>query len=158
MGNLFIYCYFGKISTDSFANMSDFVYLKMEWHILPSKLQKYVVLMIGNMSRPLFYHGFQVAVVDLSTFIRVSITIQSPRYLTGERVSFLFESNFPVVQNSFYILHDVQDLRIRINRKHFTQIRCKNFSLSNERSFKKMKDFFSSTSCGCLSVVVNRDV
>lgn len=75
LGNLFIYCYFGKISTDSFANMSDFVYSKVKWYILPSKLQKYVILMIGNMDRPLFYHGFQVAVVDLNTFVIVRITI-----------------------------------------------------------------------------------
>lgn len=71
MSILFIYCYFGKIATDSFEKMSDFVYLKMEWHILAPKLQKYVVLMIENMQKPIFYHGFHVAVVDLNTFIRV---------------------------------------------------------------------------------------
>lgn len=71
MSILFIYCYFGKIATNSFAKMSDFVYLKMKWHNLPIKLQKYVILMIGNMQQPIFYHGFYVAVVDLNTFIRV---------------------------------------------------------------------------------------
>lgn len=72
MVNLFIYCYFGKMSTDNFAKMSDCVYFEMKWDRLSVKLQTYVVLMIQNMQRPIFYRGFDVATMDLNTFLRVS--------------------------------------------------------------------------------------
>lgn len=72
MVNLFIYCYFGKMSTDNFAKMSDCVYFEMKWDRLSVKFQTYVVLMIQNMQRPIFYRGFDVATMDLNTFLRVS--------------------------------------------------------------------------------------
>lgn len=55
----FLYCYFGKSATDSY------------WQKLPIELQKYLILMIANMQRPLYYHGFGIAVLDLETFIKV---------------------------------------------------------------------------------------
>lgn len=69
--NLFVYCYFGKIGTDSFASMPDSLYVEMNWRNLKPKLQMYVVLMIRNMQKPVFYSGFSVTVMDLNTFIRV---------------------------------------------------------------------------------------
>lgn len=72
MINLFIYCYFGKIATDSFEDMADAIYLKMDWQKLSLKHRKYLILLIGNMQRPIYYHGFKIAVVDLTTYIRVS--------------------------------------------------------------------------------------
>lgn len=73
MVNLFIYCYFGKMTTENFAQMSDCVYFDMKWRELPVKLQTYIALMIQNMQKPVFYHGFDVAVMDLNTFLRVSL-------------------------------------------------------------------------------------
>lgn len=73
MVNLFIYCYFGKMTTEYFAKMPDCVYFEMKWPKLPIELQAYVVLMIQNMQKPVFYHGFDVAVMDLNTFLRVSL-------------------------------------------------------------------------------------
>lgn len=74
MVNLFIYCFFGKMTTENFAKMSDCVYFDMKWHKLSVKLQTHIVLMIQNMQKPIFYHGFDVAIMDLNTFLRVSLS------------------------------------------------------------------------------------
>lgn len=70
--NLFIFCYFGRIATDSFAKMSDCVYFKLNWQKIPPKQQAIVVLMIRNMQKPIHFHGFDVAIMDLNTFIQVN--------------------------------------------------------------------------------------
>lgn len=69
--NLFIYCYFGKLATESYQNMADCLY-ESNWWELPVELQKYFLLMNVNMQRLLFYHGFEVAVLNLETFSKVS--------------------------------------------------------------------------------------
>lgn len=67
----FFYCFFGKIATESFARMADCLY-ESNWLILKPKLQKYLVLMIGNAQRPVYYHGFGLATLNLETFAYVS--------------------------------------------------------------------------------------
>lgn len=67
----FVFCYFGKLATDSFQCMSDCVFY-MNWHELPIALQKYVIIMIANMQKPLHYHGSGIVIMDLNTFINVS--------------------------------------------------------------------------------------
>lgn len=51
--------------------MADCLY-DTNWQKLPIRLQKYVVLMIGNAQKPLYYHGFGVALLNLETFNGVS--------------------------------------------------------------------------------------
>lgn len=68
--NLFVYCYFGKLATESYEKMSDCLY-ETKWWELPIELQKYFLLMNINMQRPLCYHGFDVAVLNLETFTQV---------------------------------------------------------------------------------------
>lgn len=72
LSNLFIYCYFGKLATECFEQMSDCLYYDFGWHDLPIGLQKYLVVMIENMQKPIYYHGFRFAVLDLRTFIQVT--------------------------------------------------------------------------------------
>lgn len=71
---MFPYCYFGKIATDSFIDMSDCVY-EMNWGNLPAKLQKYLIIMIANMQNPIYYHALHVCILDLNTYMRVSFLI-----------------------------------------------------------------------------------
>lgn len=73
MLSMFIYCYFGKLATESFEKMSDCVY-DLDWYKLSLSLQKYVVIMIANMQKTLYYHGFEVVVLNLNTFLRVSMS------------------------------------------------------------------------------------
>lgn len=70
MSSLFLYCYFGKRSTESFEEMANCLY-ESNWTKLPVALQRYYILMIANMQKPLCYHGFLIKSLDLGTFIRV---------------------------------------------------------------------------------------
>lgn len=67
---LLFYCYYGKVATESYAKMPDCLF-NMHWYGLPIKLQKCFVLMIENMQKPIYYHGFEVATLDLGTFVQV---------------------------------------------------------------------------------------
>lgn len=67
---LFLYCLFGKLSTGSFESIGDDLY-DFDWIRLPYKLQKYFILMIGNAQRPIVYHGFNIAELNLETFTKV---------------------------------------------------------------------------------------
>lgn len=71
LSTLIFYCYFGKVATDSFLQMADCLY-DVNWHKLPVKTQKYFIIMIGNAQKPLNYHGFGVAVLNLETFSKVN--------------------------------------------------------------------------------------
>lgn len=65
------YCYFGKVTSESFAQMCDSIYY-LNWPHLPIELQKLIILMIAHMQQSIFYHGFGIVQLDLNTFVRVS--------------------------------------------------------------------------------------
>lgn len=69
--SLFAYCYFGKLATDNFTKMADCLY-ESKWYESSIKAQKCFVLMIQNMQKPLYYHGFGIAILNLKTFTDVS--------------------------------------------------------------------------------------
>lgn len=70
IANLFIYCYFGKMAIESYAKMADCLF-ECNWHELSPDLQKYLVIMIANAQKPTYYHGFELAVLNLETFTKV---------------------------------------------------------------------------------------
>lgn len=76
ISNLFLYCHFGNLATDSFGGMSDCLY-DAKWYGLPVGLQKYFILMIAIAQRKLKYSGFGIIVLDLETFFAVKL-IQKP--------------------------------------------------------------------------------
>lgn len=71
LSNLFLHCYFGELATESYDKMAESLN-DINWTELPIETQKYIILMTANMQRPLHYHGFNVAVLDLKTFSTVS--------------------------------------------------------------------------------------
>lgn len=71
---LYLYCFFGKIATDSYYEMGDRLF-ESNWPDLPNDLQKYFIHMINNAQKPHFYHGFNLLVLDLGTFTDVSTNI-----------------------------------------------------------------------------------
>lgn len=82
--NLFVYCYYGKIASDSYVKMADYMF-ESNWQPLSVDLQKYFILLIGNTQRPLYYHGFSVAVLNLETFCTVrKILDKSSLYLLNK--------------------------------------------------------------------------
>lgn len=71
---MFFYCYFGKLATLNFEKMTDVVF-EMNWLDLPVELQKYFILIIANMQKPLYYYGGGIVILDLGTFVNVRETI-----------------------------------------------------------------------------------
>lgn len=78
-----MYCFFGKTATDSYTEMAVDLY-NCDWHALPIDLQKYFILMISNLQRPLEYHGFRIAVLNLQTFNQVSKMYICEHLMTGK--------------------------------------------------------------------------
>lgn len=70
-GYAFLMCFFGKAATESFEKMSHCLY-EFNWQQLPINLQKYLIVMIGNTQRPLYYQGLGICVLDLETFAKAS--------------------------------------------------------------------------------------
>lgn len=73
LSNLFVYCFLEKLAFESFDKMPDCLY-DSNWQILSNTHKKYLILIIGNMQRPLYYTGFGVATLNLETFTQVSVT------------------------------------------------------------------------------------
>lgn len=94
---LFLYCFYGKIATESFENMADCLF-EANWEILPIQLQKYVVIMIGNAQRPLYYHGFNIAFLNLETFTKVSVRNRCSKYI---RINFIHISYFQILRTVY---------------------------------------------------------
>lgn len=68
---MFLYCYLGKLATESYEKMADCLF-ESDWQKLPVALQKYVIVMIADMQKPICYHGFGMYKLDSQTFIAVS--------------------------------------------------------------------------------------
>lgn len=68
---LLVFCYYGKMATESFENMADCLY-ESNWLDLTVDLQKYFITLIINTQRRLYYHGYGMVVLDLETFCRAS--------------------------------------------------------------------------------------
>lgn len=72
VSTLFIYCFFGKMATESYKKISECLY-DCNWHDLSPQHQKYFVIMIQNAQQPIHYNGFGIAVLNLETFTTVRI-------------------------------------------------------------------------------------
>lgn len=88
-GNLFMFCLFGKLATDSYAKMSQCLY-ESNWLALPLDLRKFFILMIQNSQRSIFYHGFGFIILDLETFSRASVFLVNFFFFQLQIYTFVF--------------------------------------------------------------------
>lgn len=72
--NLFLYCYYGKHATDSYAAFSDCLF-ECDWMMLPIDLQKCFVPMIRSAQKPLSYHGYNMVDLNLKLFGQVQYNL-----------------------------------------------------------------------------------
>lgn len=98
---LYLFCYFGKLATESFSKMTDSLY-EGNWQELSVDVQKYFILMIGNAQTLIFYSGFDIVVLNLGNF--TSVNFELFYSYVKQRVIVFFIS---VDQKGFFILHDV---------------------------------------------------
>lgn len=98
--NLFLYCFFSKLAAESFEKFAECLY-ECEWHGLPNDLLKYFMVMIANTQKPMFYHGFGVAILNLETFSKVRCYWWEKK-LNSEQINIqLIESKLYFKQNIF---------------------------------------------------------
>ena len=71
VSNLFLYCFLGKVASESYEKMANALY-KSDWTSLSNNYQKYFIVMIAHAQKPVFYHGFGMAIMNLQTFNKVS--------------------------------------------------------------------------------------
>lgn len=69
--NIFVYCYYGLMATESYEDMAQCLF-ESNWRKLSVELQKYIILMIQNTQRSLYYHGFEIFILNLETYLKVS--------------------------------------------------------------------------------------
>lgn len=124
ISNLFIYCYFGKIATNSFMKISLCLY-ESDWQNQPLNIQKHFIVMIANAQRPLFYHGYHMSVLNLETFTKVSKACFSFSNSTNSCAYQSFNCSFPVDKHSFQLFYAFQNthrIRKTIEKTKFTCI------------------------------------
>lgn len=68
---IFVYCFCGKMATESFLNMSDCLF-ESDWIRLPIKFQKTIFFMIYNAQEPIYYRGFGMSTLNMQTFVKVN--------------------------------------------------------------------------------------
>lgn len=103
---IFLYCYFGALGTESYEKMADALF-ESNWPDLPVTLQKYIVIMIAGMQKPIHYHGFGIANLNLKTFISVKKKNNPNQNSVGKIKFFFFNICVVLVyQQNLFILHD----------------------------------------------------
>lgn len=71
---LFLYCYIGERTAQNYLSFGQLLY-GSNWHQLPVRLQKPIIMVIAIAQRPLCYHGLGMVYLTLDTFCKVSIHI-----------------------------------------------------------------------------------
>lgn len=74
--NIFLYCFFGKMASESFEGMANCIY-NANWPSIPVKLHEHILIMMLNTQQPLYYDGFGILILNLETFSSVSKCIKS---------------------------------------------------------------------------------
>lgn len=101
--NLFLHCYYGISTTIYYSLFADCLY-KSNWMALPVDLQKPFILMIANAQQKLSYHGYRMVDLNLETFTKVSIQLNS------ENEFDLIDFHFIGCQGCCQLLLNVQDI------------------------------------------------
>lgn len=68
--NLFLYCYYGHLATESYLMISDRLY-ESNWYNRPLKFQKFLIVMIQNAQQEHYFHGFGIIILNLNTYCKV---------------------------------------------------------------------------------------
>lgn len=112
----FLFCYFGKVATESFEDMGDCLY-ECNWQVLPVHFQKHLILIIANMQRPIYFHGFGMVYLNLGTFTKVIWFISQSNILTND-----FSFVYGVDEYDIFLLYDVQNCQPRTINQDSLQI------------------------------------
>lgn len=116
IGNVYLLCYFGKLATESFQNMSGCIY-NSNWQQLDIDLKKYIILMVRSSRRPLIFHGYGMLILNLETFTQVSeqffANLSKWNCFINDQGDFFWY--FSVDQKYFFILHAIKNFNTLTN-------------------------------------------
>lgn len=104
---LFLYCYFGKLATESFKKMAECL-CECNWYDLSPEHQKYYIIMIQSAQQPLQYRGFGIAALDLETFTTVRKINDQFCSMPTHSMENIF--SFTDDKSSLFVLYDLQNL------------------------------------------------
>lgn len=62
------------MATESCIEMADLLF-ESNWQCLPIQMQKYFILMINNVQKPLYYNGYGIIILNLETFTKVRLSV-----------------------------------------------------------------------------------
>lgn len=114
LSNLLLYCFFGRLATDSHLKLVDCLY-DANWSDFPVELQKYFLFMIQNAQRPIHYHGSQISVLNLSTFSSVSYFLCQRIFSILKNIVRMVNLILLVLESGVHMLHDIQNYH-RLNQ------------------------------------------
>lgn len=152
------------LSTESYEKMAESLY-DVNWQDLPVDLQKYFFIMIMNMQRPLFYHGFGFYVLKLETFVAVSEEFLQKTYILERKkrkihrvwmcgkskmllgsIKIILIMNFfsgylfiSDLKNGCYLFYDVQNIDLPMKIKSISKCNGKFESECNKNEWENYK-------------------
>lgn len=85
IAELYFYCSAGQMATDASLKFAHSMF-EINWFKFPVNVQKILIPMIAYAQQPVYYHGFGVVYLNLSTFLAVSFVFFS-------HLSFVFFSH-----------------------------------------------------------------
>lgn len=86
---LYAYCYVGKHSTDCYLAFADYLY-QSNWMILPVELRRTFIFMIAHAQRPVYYHGYHVAILNFELFAKVNISFAFFKHFSAIIIIIIF--------------------------------------------------------------------
>lgn len=100
------------MATQSYEDMANCLF-EGNWQKLSVRLQTFLIPMIENAQRPIYYHGFGVAVLNLETFMRVRML-----HPAWQMQSFDLFNSIPSYSYSEPLSHIIWHLRVLRNNSN----------------------------------------
>ena len=104
ISNLFVYCYIGYKVSECYASIGDLLY-QSNWHKLPTKYRKFLILMIQDAQKPILYHGLKLIKIDFGTFTNVSLLL----LCVEKKYQLICIHSFSDYERCLQIVYDVQN-------------------------------------------------
>lgn len=110
---LFLVCYVGEHVTTVYLDLKDSIY-NISWFLCPLDLQRYIVPMLMNADKPVYFESFGTLNCTNDTFKRVILRCSE----TTPRFAYIFRNDFSVIFVSYD--NSVELIRFQIVKGGYT--------------------------------------
>lgn len=116
---MFLYCYFGQLATDSFQNLDDFLF-DLNWFNFSIEQQKCINLILLNSQKPLIYHGFGIVKLDLQSYTKVTKTRNRFSLMCSLSIPIIYFSSLKqFIHTTWCSRPTLSELRINMMQSYF---------------------------------------